>query len=66
METAIVLAIYIVGVYVAYFQLKRWNTDNLRDDDEYLTLFVVSTLSWFIYPIWLIAWLFDKVEERQL
>lgn len=58
-----ILAIYIVGVYVAYFQIQRWADHKIAGDDEYQTLFMLSLTSWFIYPIYGLVSLFKKCRE---
>lgn len=44
--------IYIIGVVVAWFQVKAWNRDNEMDwFDKYVLLTAYSLLSWLIYPL---------------
>ena len=44
--------IYIIGVVVAWFQVKAWNRDNEMDwFDRYVLLTAYSLLSWLIYPL---------------
>ncbi len=65
MSTLIVLAIYILGVYLAYFQLQKWsNHASDSKDNEYQILFTLSLGSWFIYPIYGIIWLTNKLREE--
>ena len=65
MSTFITLAIYILGVWSAYFQLQRWNKKDLSTNEEYQTLFMLSMLSWAIYPIYGLVWLFRKASEEE-
>ena len=62
--TTITLAIYIIGVFAAYFQILRWNEKPITKEDEYQVLFMLSMLSWLIFPVYCLAWLFRKCEER--
>jgi len=61
--TFIILAVYIAGVYMAYFQIQRWAGHELTEGDEYQTLFILSLASWLIYPVYGIVWIFKKDEE---
>ncbi len=63
MNTLLILAIYIMGVYTAYFQMQKWAGYKVTDDDEHQVLFVVSLVSWFVYPIHWIVWLYRKCME---
>lgn len=63
MTSFIILAIYIVGVLIAFQQIKHWNGDEITSLDEYQVLFILSMLSWLIYPIYLFAWLISKARE---
>ena len=63
MESIIVLIVYIVGVYIAYRQLLRWN-DGAATQEEYQMLFMFSLLSWLIYPLYGIVWLYRKYGEE--
>ena len=63
MESIIVLIVYIVGVYMAYRQLLRWN-DGAATQEEYQILFMFSLLSWLIYPLYGIVWLYRKYGEE--
>ena len=63
MAAIIVLIIYVIGVWVAYFQLCRWSDASDYDEDGYQILFMLSTLSWAVYPIYGIIWILDKVKE---
>ena len=64
MTTFITLAIYIVGVWMAYNQIQRWNDHEITDKDEYQTLFMLSMLSWAIYPLYGLVWLIKKGREE--
>jgi len=63
MTSFIILAIYIVGILVAFQQIKHWNENEITSLDEYQVLFILSMLSWLIYPIYVFAWLISKVRE---
>lgn len=44
--------IYIIGVVVAWFQVKYWNRDNeMNWFDKYVLLTAYSLLSWLVYPL---------------
>ena len=64
MTTFIILAIYIIGVWAAFFQLQRWNQKEVKDGDEHQTLFILSMLSWLIYPLYGLVWLIRKGKEE--
>ena len=64
MTTFIILAIYIVGVWMAYNQIQRWSDHEVTDKDEYQTLFMLSMLSWAIYPLYGLVWLIKKGREE--
>lgn len=63
METIIVLALYIIGVYVAYFQIQRWADHEVTEHDEYQLLFILSLASWLIYPVYVLVSLIRKARE---
>lgn len=52
-----------MGVYTAYFQMQKWAGYKVTGDDEHQMLFVVSLVSWFVYPIHWIVWLYRKCME---
>ena len=60
----IIMAIYISGIWAAYFQLHHWNGEDIDTDKEYQTLFMLSMLSWMIYPIYGFVWLVHKTSEE--
>lgn len=62
-ETLIVLAIYVTGVYLAYFNLLKWCKEAPKREEEYSILFAVSLMSWIIFPIYLIIWAINKSAE---
>ena len=64
MTTFITLSIYIIGVWVAFFQLQHWSQKKVKDGDEYQTLFMLSMLSWLIYPLYGLVWLIRKGKEE--
>ena len=61
--TYIVLAIYILGVWMTYNQLQRWSGLKVEEDDEYQTLFSLSMLSWIVFPVYGCIWLYKKIKE---
>ena len=61
MTIIIVLALYISGVWVAYFQLQRWHDEELEITNEVQVLFMLSMLSWIIYPVYGVTWLINKL-----
>ncbi len=63
MDALLVLLIYIVGVYTAYFQLQNWAACKVTEDDEYQILFSISLLSWLVYPVHWGLWLYRKYME---
>lgn len=64
MNTFLTLAVYIVGVYVAYFKIQKWADHKVTKEDEYQTLFILSLLSWLVYPLYGIAYLIRKYKEE--
>lgn len=62
--TIIVLAAYLAGVWVAYFQLLRWHGKKTSCIHEAQVLFMLSMLSWFIYPVYWMAWLIKCDREE--
>ena len=64
MTTFITLAIYIVGVWMAYNQIQRWSDHEITEKDEYQTLFMLSMLSWAVYPLYGLVWLIKKAREE--
>lgn len=63
--TFIILVVYILGVYTAYYQIQRWADYEVSGEDEYRTLFLLSLFSWLIYPIFGLIWLIRKVKELE-
>ena len=64
MTTFIVMAIYILGVYIAFFQLQKWADHEVKEHDEYQVLFMLSLLSWLIYPLYWIVSIFKNCGEE--
>lgn len=64
MITFIVLAIYILGVYTAYFQVQKWADHEVKEHDEYQMLFLVSLLSWLVYPLYALVHIFRNYGEE--
>ena len=61
--TIATLILYILGIYVAYFQLQRWADHEVTTNDEYQTLFMLSLLSWLVYPLYILVLMIRKVQE---
>ena len=64
MMTFIVLAVYISGVLMAFYQLQKWHEKEPKNMEEFQALFMLSMLSWLIYPVYGLAWLYNKCEEE--
>lgn len=62
--TFITLVVYVLGVYVAYFQIQKWTKHEAISEYDYQTLFLLSLFSWLIYPIFGLVWLFKKIQEE--
>ena len=62
MTEFIVLILYVWGVYTAYFQLQKWAEHKPISEEEYQTLFTLSLLSWLVYPLYGIIYLFKECE----
>lgn len=62
--TFITLVVYVLGVYVAYFQIQEWTKHEAVSEYDYQTLFLLSLFSWLIYPIFGLVWLFKKIQEE--
>ena len=62
--TFITLVVYILGVYIAYFQIQKWTEHEAISEYDYQTLFLLSLFSWLIYPIFGLVWLFKKIQEE--
>ncbi len=56
--------IWIIGVIVAWFQIRHWNQDSLLAKDDYLIAGILSLLSWGIYPIYGIEWLTNRINTK--
>lgn len=64
MMTLIVLLVYVSGVYLAYYQIQKWADHDVKEGEEYQTLHMLSLLSWLIYPIYGLVWIFRKCREE--
>ena len=49
---------------MAYNQIQRWSDHEITEKDEYQTLFMLSMLSWAIYPLYGLVWLIKKGREE--
>jgi hypothetical protein len=57
--------IWIIGIIVAWFQIKYWNRKKeLICPYDYISLAYVSMLSWAIYPIYLLEWLHEQINKK--
>ena len=64
MEIFVALAVYIIGVWIAHFQIRRWTgQDIIEEDDENQMFFALSTLAWLVYPLYWLLWLYRKTKE---
>jgi hypothetical protein len=63
MLTTIVLAVYIAGVYVAFLQLQKWAGHTVSKEDEYQILFILSLLSWMVFPLYGLVWIIHELME---
>lgn len=62
--TALVIAIlYIVGVWVAFLQMRLWSDTKALEGEDHLVLFMCSLISWGIYPLYGLVWLINKIGE---
>lgn len=59
----IVVAVYITGIWIAFFQLQLWCGKRVSKDEECELLFMMSTLSWLIYPLYFIVKLLNKMRN---
>ena len=58
------IAIWLIGAILAWFQIKYWNRDReLSYPEDYIALTFFSLLSWSIYPIWVIQWIYKQIED---
>ena len=62
MVTFVVLALYIMGVYTAYHQIQRWAEHDFTTKEDFYSLFKASLLSWVVYPLYGLAYLFKECE----
>ena len=62
MTTLIVLAVYVLGEYIAFFQLQKWADHKATTDEEYQTIFMLSLFSWLIFPIYGIVCITRKAK----
>ena len=60
MITIIVIAIYILGMWVAYNKILEWNKESIKSRNDYQELFMVSLFSWLAF----IVLLTDKSKEE--
>lgn len=49
---------------MAYNQIQHWSDHEITEKDEYQTLFLLSMLSWAIYPLYGLVRLFKKAREE--
>lgn len=65
MITLIILAIYILGVYTAYFQMPKLTDHKVANEDEYQALFTLSLFSWLIFLIYGIVYVIRKAKGEE-
>ena len=57
--------IWITGVFAAWNQLSSWSMKGAISVTEYDPVMVLlSLLSWFIYPLYGMAWIFNRLKKR--
>ena len=59
-----ILLLYILGVWTSYFQLRRWSGGRVTKEDDYEAIFLISTLSWLVYPLYYLTKLLNQMEEK--
>lgn len=55
--------VWITGVYAAWFQIDLWCTEKSIPPEKSQAKIMLCLLSWVIYPVYLIAWLYDKYNK---
>lgn len=63
MTTVFVLFIYIIGIWISYFQIQKWSDEEVKSREDFQTVLLLSLLSWGIYPLYGIVWLIKKIKE---
>jgi hypothetical protein len=62
MKELVILIIYACGVYMAYFHLQSWAERKSATPEEFHTVFQLSLLSWLVYPLYGLMYLFKECE----
>ena len=57
-----ILAFWLVGVFISRLQLEHWREQG--ELNEKCDINVLSLLSWGIYIIYALAWIYDKEAEN--
>lgn len=61
----LIILIWLIGVFVAWFQIKYWNRDyNISEPEDYRVLTLLSLLSWLIYPIYTFEWFVEHINNE--
>ena len=64
MDVILGILIYLAGILVAYNQIPNWCDHKITTEDDYYKLFLLSLLSWSVFPIYLIVYIANKAEEE--
>jgi hypothetical protein len=65
MVTLIVLVLYIIGTWTAYEQLIDWSNGTLSEEEDYRKVFLLSSLSWLLFPLYGLLCIIRKVEGEE-
>ena len=65
MVTLIVLVLYIIGTWTAYEQLIDWSNGTLSKEEDYRKVFLLSSLSWLLFPLYGLLCIIRKVEGEE-
>ena len=60
---AIVMLVWLVGVIIARLQLAYWKEKGELSDK--CDINILSLLSWIVYVIYTLAWIYDKEHEEE-
>jgi hypothetical protein len=63
--TLIVLVLYIIGTWTAYEQLIDWSNGTLSEEEDYRKVFLLSSLSWLLFPLYGLLCIIRKVEGEE-
>lgn len=62
-ETVIILAIYIIGVYFSFLKLWDWNKGEIYKPEDIQMLHAFSLLSWMAFVFYGIISLLNESDE---